>query len=148
VAASVKGVGAERESTLSLTVFFIRLWSTVRVVSVHQIHRLELLTQLSWLTRFIRHFDVNLRWRVADRETSSLKMAYFDAHSRLRSDLEGLFFADRQAIYNRVQGERVLEEIDPDEGQDKDNGEEDDHDIVSMNPESSAEVATQEVFNP
>jgi hypothetical protein len=65
---------------------------------VEQIHRVELLTRLHWLTTFVENLAVELDWEYAFEETFKWK----NGQSRIRGELEDWLFADREAIVKRL----------------------------------------------
>ena len=49
-----------------------RLWECIHVINVHQIHRLELLTRLPWLTGLIKNVEIEIYWADAGEEVYRL----------------------------------------------------------------------------
>jgi hypothetical protein len=89
---------AVQPSINSLTHFSHSIWKYIRVGTVHGIHRLQLLTRLTWLTSHIKNVAVQLPWDTAFDES------YSDDHwhTEIRGEVEAYFFQDRQAVLSRL----------------------------------------------
>ena len=66
--------------------------------TVHGIHRLDLLTRMSWVTGLIQNVAVELSWDPAFDESNSDG----DWHGEVRGELEDFLFRDRQAVLDRL----------------------------------------------
>ena len=87
-----------RENPYSRLCLLRSIWKHVRVATVHGIHRLDLLTRLSWLTHLINNVAIELHWDAAFDDSGSAG----NWHSEIRGEQAEYFFCDRQAVLNRL----------------------------------------------
>lgn len=88
-----------------------RIWGYIRTDTVKEIHKLELLTRMTWLTPLIKNLTVELSWDVAFHEA----FRWENGQSKIRGEMEDYLFADRQAALVRLveAGHVGNEEVDP-----------------------------------
>jgi hypothetical protein len=127
MAANVSSGETDAGVLLVLIAVSARLWECIHVINVHQIHRLELLSRLTWLAGLIRNVEIDIYWREAGDEVYRLERWYDQVRRKLRGNIEDQYFGDRQAIYDRWDEE---EEEDMPEDADED-ADESEHEAYS-----------------
>jgi hypothetical protein len=81
-----------------LTAIISRVWAHIHVATVREIHLLELLTRMPWLTSLIKNVAIQITWHAAFRDADSWK----SRETAIRGEPPEYFFTDRQAVQDRL----------------------------------------------